>query len=231
MRLIVGKDYYDSGLRYGIDQDLVFVRDGSYEQKGWFDPWPHIVEWKPHQRHYNGKGIPHLLQTAVIFAGVLYRGFVENYTTHGFDKATRGQIRYFWTASSLPEEYKDVYFRDYFKNDVWRPQMATRTEEYFIPKPIPETVAARIVVGIGRPVLNERVVDRTFDWSYNCTGLNQVGFQKVLDPFTAFQRLEAFVSNLPRNPNPMVEITDDKVKIAKHGFDKWSFRKQSGQKS
>ncbi len=30
---------------------------------------------------------------------------------------------------------------------------------------------------------------------------------------------------LPRSGNPMVEITDDKVKAHKAGFDQWSFRK------
>ena len=30
--------------------------------------------------------------------------------------------------------------------------------------------------------------------------------------------------------NPMVQITDDEVKIAKHGMDRWSFRKM-GSKS
>jgi hypothetical protein len=52
-----------------------------------------------------------------------------------------------------------------------------------------------------------------------------------MDPFTLFQELSMFVGGvLPRNPNPMVEITDDKVKVAKHGFDKWSFRKHKDDK-
>lgn len=220
MRLIVGKDFYDSGLRYGIDHDLVFVRDGSCNLKDWIAPTPYDIQWKSHQRHYNGKGEPHLLQIAVIFAGMLYRGFVERNIL---------SKKYYWNEKSLPEGYKDIYFLEYNPSEFWRP-LKPRTKEYFTPTPLPKTVEARIVVGIGEPMVTYNK-DRTFAWSYNCTGLNQVGFQKVLDPFTAFQKLEAFVSNLPRNPNPMVEITDDKVKIAKHGFDKWSFRKQSGQKS
>jgi hypothetical protein len=46
-----------------------------------------------------------------------------------------------------------------------------------------------------------------------------------MDPFTLFQELSMFVGNLPQPGPPMVQITDPDIKIAKHGFDKWSFRR------
>jgi hypothetical protein len=56
--------------------------------------------------------------------------------------------------------------------------------------------------------------------------LKEYDFPRAMDPFTLLQELSMFVGGvLPRNPNTMVEITDDKVKLAKHGFDKWTFRK------
>jgi hypothetical protein len=56
--------------------------------------------------------------------------------------------------------------------------------------------------------------------------LGEYDFQRAIDPYTVFQEISMFVGGvLPRNPNPMVEITDQKVKAEKHGFDKWSFRK------
>ena len=61
-------------------------------------------------------------------------------------------------------------------------------------------------------------------WKVNGVGLQQLEFFKVLDPYTAYQELSMWVGGvIPKNPNPMVEITNDAVKIAKHGMDKWSF--------
>ena len=58
--------------------------------------------------------------------------------------------------------------------------------------------------------------------------LKDYKFQKVKDPFTAFQEISMFISNLFGYPgNPIIEISD-KDKIKKHGFDKWSFRKMKG---
>jgi hypothetical protein len=49
-------------------------------------------------------------------------------------------------------------------------------------------------------------------------------FQKVLDPFTAYQELEMWISGvLGQNPQPL-EVSDE-VKIQQHGFNEWSFRK------
>jgi hypothetical protein len=63
-------------------------------------------------------------------------------------------------------------------------------------------------------------------WKVDSDGLKDVQFYKVVDPYTAFQEIAMWVGGtLPRNPNTMVEITDDKIKAHKHGFDKWSFRK------
>ena len=51
-------------------------------------------------------------------------------------------------------------------------------------------------------------------------------FQNVMDAYTTFQEIDMFVSGvLGQTANPMVAISDND-RIAKHGFDKWSFRKK-----
>lgn len=57
--------------------------------------------------------------------------------------------------------------------------------------------------------------------------LKEYGFMKIHDPFTAFQEIQMFVSGvLGNNENaPQPEMTE-KQKIAQHGMDKWSFRKE-----
>jgi hypothetical protein len=54
--------------------------------------------------------------------------------------------------------------------------------------------------------------------------LKDIEFQRVLDPFTAYQELDQWISGvLGQNPEP--DEVSDKVKIQQHGFDSWSFRK------
>jgi hypothetical protein len=51
-------------------------------------------------------------------------------------------------------------------------------------------------------------------------------FYRVLDAYSAFQRISEWVGGtLANTGNPMVAITDDRIKAHKHGFDRWSFRK------
>lgn len=56
--------------------------------------------------------------------------------------------------------------------------------------------------------------------------LKEIEFYKKIDSFTAFQELSMFISGIMGGKSPcMIEISNDD-KIAKHGFDKYSFRKE-----
>ena len=57
--------------------------------------------------------------------------------------------------------------------------------------------------------------------------LKDYEFYKVFDSFQAFQEISMFLGGiLGRGEGKIIEV-DDKYKIAQHGFDKWSFRKES----
>ncbi len=53
--------------------------------------------------------------------------------------------------------------------------------------------------------------------------LKKFNFQKVVDPFQAFQKLSQFLSNELAHEKPIAP-TPDKYKILAHNMDKWSFR-------
>jgi len=57
--------------------------------------------------------------------------------------------------------------------------------------------------------------------------LKELNFMKLIDPFTAYQEIEMFISGVIGVQNPELIQISDKYKIEKKGFDKWSFRKQS----
>lgn len=60
--------------------------------------------------------------------------------------------------------------------------------------------------------------------------LKDCGFQKIKDSYTTYQDIFQFVAGTLNKPeNKMVKISD-KDKIAKHGFDKWSFRQKGPKK-
>ena len=54
--------------------------------------------------------------------------------------------------------------------------------------------------------------------------LSKIHFQKILDPFRAYQELEQWIGGVLTNTEVIPEQTD-KNKVTAHGFDKWSFRK------
>jgi len=55
-------------------------------------------------------------------------------------------------------------------------------------------------------------------------------FQTMVDPFTAFQEIQMYISGvLGTSENETIDVSN-KDKISKHGFDKFSFRSEPGKK-
>ena len=57
--------------------------------------------------------------------------------------------------------------------------------------------------------------------------LRKYEFMRVKDPYTAFQELFMYMSNLAKPEKPMPVIADE-MKIQAHGMNKWSFRRPPG---
>jgi hypothetical protein len=60
--------------------------------------------------------------------------------------------------------------------------------------------------------------------SFN-TGLKQYEFYRIFDPYTAYQELNMFMSNMAHPNKPIPTVSDEDMLQAK-GFDRWSFRKE-----
>lgn len=56
--------------------------------------------------------------------------------------------------------------------------------------------------------------------------LKEYQFYKVFDAVQAFQEIQMFISGVLGNREKEIVEVADKYKIAQHGFDKWSFRKE-----
>jgi hypothetical protein len=59
--------------------------------------------------------------------------------------------------------------------------------------------------------------------------LKSIEFFKIKDAFSTFQEISMFLGNSLIVQNKQSEISD-KDKIGKHGYDKWSFRKEPNLK-
>jgi hypothetical protein len=62
------------------------------------------------------------------------------------------------------------------------------------------------------------------DWVEINPNLRKMGFQAVMDPYTAYQELSMFLgNNMAQQLDPIPKTTDE-LKAHAHGYDKWSFR-------
>lgn len=219
MRIFGGHDYYDSALSMGIDPTIVMVREKSKSIP--------VKDVCDSLLGFEMRILPSMTlieRVSVVFCGKLYRGALAS--RDGVTKHT------FWNAAKLWEFAKEekkgrvgIYTSWYSR----KREKAPTVEDYFIPVDAPEAVR-RYMIDHKIAILVQRESKWKEDAAFevNPIGLKQLGFAKALDPYTAFQELSMWIGGILGGTSPeIVKITDDKVLIENHGFDKHSFRSSS----
>ena len=225
MRILGGHDYYDSALAFGQDRELMFIRQKN-----------NLVDLNIPVVYSIGNSWGEIPGTdmgvntlSVIFAGKQWTGWriISN------RNSSSRSINIFWDVGQL----LDFLGKSSYKIDRHRffgqltplplKDFLEKTVQQGNNKHLDDMIRYRISIAIyDEGDSRARDEKRKPLWKIDSTGLKEIGFATVLDSYTAFQELSMWVGGvLPRNPHPMVEITDDKIKVAKHGMDKWSFRK------
>lgn len=223
MRVIGGHDYYDSALAYGRDDDILFVRN-NLEFKATDTPleWPResVFALKYNNMHQVGNSLRTNRCIIAYVCGVRYFG-VDIYDNVDFKEVI-------WSYDKLTQ-YADKHRLKIYSNKFWW-RDSISVEDSFNVKTTKEQlewlISNRVAIAVGCWNVNAPQSDKI--WYCNNAkdyALRKFQFQKLMDPYTLFQELSMFVGNLPKDGPPMVTITDPDIKIAKHGFDKWSFRK------
>lgn len=220
MRIFGGHDYYDCGLSLGIDPTIILIREKSKSI-----PVKQVgesllgVEMRllPSQTQVD--------RISVVFCGKLYRGVLVPIMYENFEG--------FWNANKLLEfaakKEKNGRIGIYHPWYSRKREKTPTLEDYFAPVEAPEAVR-RFMIDNKIAILVQRELRRNEDavFEMNPVGLKQMGFAKALDPYTAFQELSMWIGGILGGTSPeMVKITDDKVLIENHGFDKHSFRSSS----
>lgn len=236
------KDYYDSCRGYGIDPNLVYLREeislaDRYARAPFSDPRTTVIHnavWK------HRKSLPYLVGEkadiiVVGFAGKLYAGLQFMADPDKPDVPINGMVsgmspsvtkppvvRTVWQAAQLNDEGLDEPLRTRRFLLHQNGQRAETIREWF-----DRTEGKRVVeeldsfLSINAPVY---VYDGEANIFIN-PPLTRYHFAAAVDPFTAFQELSMFIGGVMTTTGPqMVEISD-KDRLIGHGFDaKQSFR-------
>ena len=245
------KDYYDVVAGQGVDMTRVYMREtklvqGRFPIKGFGEvrPWMDNNRYGQYPNLTHGIYGPHkgwshyaheLHYIYVLFAGKIYGGlkYINNINDSEY---------YIWDVDAL-----DALLA---VTNMWpnKPYIS-KYQRNRNPAESDYEVCKRILAIRGDEVLREWSVANNISTAIDCGDLTDrdpkapvyphikgikaialepclkdVSFQKVLDPFTAYQELDMWAGGVLTKPEIIPEPAD-KDKVAIHGFDKWSFRK------
>jgi hypothetical protein len=211
MKIIGGKDFYDSALSYGMDESVVYIRHKDKRMMA------NEVPIKTLTYIYVRKDAARMMLEIgkIILAGKIYRYVV-------FENPRK-------VVFTLDDYNKEMSIRGYSEYFTYR-----KGDNSFDVKLKPEEISWLIENKI---TIMRSCSDSMFEriqnsyWLIEPFDLYTFQFQRFKNPYEVFQEISMWVGGiLPKTGNMPVQITDDKVKIGKHGFDKFSFRKEKEKK-
>lgn len=237
-------DYYDVVAGQGVDLTRIFTRNTT-EFKGNFplDGWDVKHYWRSQEdnnypradahvytanKRHSGPELYHAEYVYVLFAGKVYGGIALKNTKVGDPEF--GNISYFWDVDAWTDKteeiglaerksFSDKPYGKGAKSDKERFEkvLSIKGDEYLRDWAIENKLSIAIACGF----FNTR---ERGDWFVVDPNLKELNFQRVLDPFTAYQELDQWIGGVLGN-NEIIPEMADKDKIAAHGFNSWSFRK------
>ncbi len=235
------QDYYDSALAFGIDPNLMYLRETNEDlETDYIIPnmeFNTSIDFDNRrylsQRSNNFYDDPELYEGdnfIVGFCGELYTG-VHISLYHSYESVDH----YIYTKKhldSLISENKNV--EQYFHRQRYGNSKYDGIVEFLEMNPIEDT---KLFYELSQPVFIAKI--KRYGWGdprpllYDLIvnpELKQYNFAKVIDPYTAFQRLSMFIGNGIGTPAiDLVQIDDVHLRDAK-GFNNRSFKKDPTKK-
>lgn len=224
------KDYYDSVSYMGeyTDDDIRYVR---YTSEKIYDEKVNDLWWASSLDRYYDRSSIHMgcLNAIIIFCGKLYLRVhqidpvlfekFEGCYYHGYDKKPKFE----WN----PMMYQKVPLgskprHPHFLNERLNQDWSHINKKYESP-----VVRVRYGYHPSMESKDDRYASGVIIEVNPC--LNEVGFGKAIDAYTAYQTIERFIDmNLTRRME-IVELSDED-NLYKKGFNKFSFRKEKSKK-
>jgi len=237
MRIFGGKDYYDYMMQYGFDPLIILNRNNdklypeSINQELQKDYMNHFNHWCPYQifhietqniirvgngLHVNGI-IYYFNRFTVVIGNNIYGGTVVHYDN---------KVVYHYSDKSL-EHFLNILGFSLVNNaidkrnneNIGRENISldNRLIKYMIEKKI-SILTFTDYTGYS---FRKRV-----SITINGDNLKEFQLYKILNGYDVHSKLSHWVGNVLLTSYQMRDIPSDETKIAKHGFDKYSFRKQ-----
>ena len=227
------KDYYDGVVgTMGIDKTLVYerktieIKDNKKMLKEFrgFRNWNNI-----HKNHFLNIGYADTKSKKyennnffiVGFCGKLYLGWKFEYKVKEWNNRKIIEV----IKTDIIYGYENA--KKYLKTNFWRSNLNDDVEYVMKYDPI------NMFRELNAPIFiydSDRRSPRKSDIMIINPILKEWEFYKVMDSFAAFQEISMFIGGvLGIDEKEIIEI-EDKYRIAKHGFDKWSFRREPSKK-
>jgi hypothetical protein len=237
-------DYYDGCMAHGFDPKCIYKRDiKEFEGEKVF-PAPIFLKdrlqasrpnsWKERRLHWSNKQYHHGM---IWFCGHVYPYIELNGPLKSSEVCATHEAIYCYDVNQVEDaimcygtkEEKSVFeLRGRsFRHRKGR-TMKELFQQFFMNNSIPAGFSREEVVStlckLGVPCLK-------LDMPYRPTIIfnpksTDVQFYRVMNTFTAYQELSMFISGVMGGQAPPMVPISDKVRLEKHGFDEWSFRKK-----
>lgn len=222
-------DYYDISLSYGIDPKCIYKREmekfsfNSSAYPGWFKICANsenFIKCIFRSYYINSVFDGELSPYSFLFCGKFYFAFLfksnfyysSDSILNAISNERSSELRKILDKS--PRRYYPFYYKSPREIIIKRYELASKIDSNMI------TESLRIA---GVPIIYIYKENRGIYGAKNPV-LRNYQFSKAVDPFTAFQEISMFLTNIIGiEENPTVEVSD-KSKLEGHGFDKGSFR-------
>lgn len=204
------RDYYDTAIAYGIDEACIYVRNQKETRFGNSNSYRGLYAALQPDQFYSPYAEDRITVNyfKIGFCGKWYVGARVSYW---FSMWNEHKTVWVYDKEELDKYYKDGYEKLY------------RYSRSFLPEHqgVEDQVLMDFHYETGIPI-----VACTNEFCITNPCLRNFAFYKMKDAVATFQELSMFISGVIGGQSPrMVEISD-KDRIAKHGFDKLSFRKE-----
>jgi hypothetical protein len=209
------RDYYDIGLRVGVDSSLHYNR-----KPRWFDPdqlrskFP--SDLLKHVRKVINSDTPSIERVLIGFCGVIYPCIRVLYADSRIDNI--------YAPEHLDEHFKFTMPKGGRNRENRKKQFMKRQRERAAFLRHRLMVGDDLFIEMDAPifVVRHEPDDREIVIEANAM-LKPYDFAKAVDPFSAFQQVSMYLGNqLVKRDVP--DTIADEYRIAMHGYDKHSFR-------
>lgn len=241
MRIIGGRDYYDSALAYGHDTHTTYVRGTELLHRGdaeglGIERAEHVVSLLPPGR-VRAEYVFHPARST--FTSATLRGvhFQHNYTTviacgrryQGIrlaawrNEPADAAVQYAWSRARLDAwAAENGLIAAPFRN-------AAELDAYFAPTALPEAVLRAMTARRWTVLVNDPhgswYEGGHAAWKVDQPVLKEVEFFRAVPPNVMFQEIDMWVGGRLASAGAEMTEVSDEVRLAKHGMDGTSFRR------